>query len=98
MKKKLSLLAIVLQAFYLLLLTTPALVSIIYLVFHPYLFSHPPLVFLAELKFNSTYELLLIANFYTFYLLLFPQFVKTQRLGLFVFLSVLATLLTIGFA
>ncbi len=98
MKKKSSLLAILLQAFYLLLITTPALVSIVYIIFHPYLFSHPPSVFMGELKFNCTYELLLIANFYTFYLLLFPRFVKTQRLGLFVFLSLLATLVTIGFA
>jgi two-component system LytT family sensor kinase len=96
MKKKLSLLAILLQAFYLLLVTTPALVSIVYLVFHPWLFSHPSLPFTRALKFNLVFEALLISHFYVFYLVLFPRFVKTQRLKLFVFFGLLVTLVCIG--
>lgn len=96
MKKKLSLLAILLQAFYLLFATTPALVSIVYLIFHTWLFSYPSSPFMRALKFNLVFEALLISNFYVFYLVLFPRFIKTQRLKLFVFYGLIVTLAGIG--
>lgn len=98
MKKKLSLLAIVLQGFYLLIMTSPTLISAIALIFHTWILSYPSSVFMLSLKFNCIYDALLVLNFYTFYLVLFPRFIKTQHLRSFLFFSILVTLVTTGFA
>jgi two-component system LytT family sensor kinase len=50
------------------------------------------------LKFNCLYEALLVANFYVFYLVVFPRFIKTQRLRSFVLFSLFVTIFTIGLA
>lgn len=96
MEKKLSLLAILLQGFYLLLVAFPFLASFIYLLFHWWIFSFPSSEFMINLKFNGAYAALRIANFYIFYLVLFPQFIKSQRLRQFVLFSLLITLVSAG--
>lgn len=94
MEKKLSLLAILLQAFYWLFITTPALASVVFLIFHTEALSSP--AFMQAMEFNGIYELVLILNFYAFYLVLFPRYIETQRLRPFLFSGLLVTLISIG--
>lgn len=94
MEKKLSLLAILLQAFYWLFITTPALASVVFLIFHTQALSST--AFMQAMEFNGIYEVVLILNFYAFYLVLFPRYIETQRLRPFLFSGLLVTLISIG--